>query len=78
MPSITDANCIAVLNAAASAELGLVIRTNDPVRARTALYSARLKIADTELQGLQIRVSPNDPEGEIWLINTARINRSIV
>jgi hypothetical protein len=78
MPSITDANCIAVLNAAASAELGLVIRTNDPVRARTALYSARLKIADTELQGLQIRVSPNDPEGEIWLINTARVNRSIV
>jgi hypothetical protein len=78
MPSITDANCVAVLNAAASAELGLVIRTNDPVRARTALYSARLKIADTELQGLQIRVSPNDPEGEIWLINTARANRSIV
>jgi|HubBroStandDraft_4_1064222.scaffolds.fasta_scaffold1116140_2 hypothetical protein len=78
MPSITDANCVAVLNAAASAELGLVIRTNDPVRARTALYSARLKIADTELQGLQIRVSPNDPEGEIWLINTARVNRSIV
>lgn len=66
-----DMQCHTVLLAAASAEVGLVLRTNDPYRARASLYRFRNAIGDAELRGLQIRVSPDDSEHEIWIIRQA-------
>ena len=63
----------AILYEALSAEFGLVLRTNDPTKARATLYTARRELGDTELAPLMIRVSPNDSEHEIWLIRKDRI-----
>lgn len=68
MPSPQDIQCHTILRAATSAELGLVLRTNDPYRARASLYKARKDIGDIELAALQIRTSPDDPEHELWII----------
>jgi hypothetical protein len=48
--------------------MGLVVRTNDPVKARASLYHTRKLLGDTALSTLQIRVSPNDSEHEIWVL----------
>jgi hypothetical protein len=59
-----------ILQQAASAEYGIAIRTSDPYRARTELYNARKELNDPTLTGLQIRVSPDNPNGEIWLLRS--------
>lgn len=71
MPSQLDLQCTTILYAASSAELGLVIKTNDPYKARQSFYKVRQTLGDADLAGLQIRVSPNDPEHEIWLLRRA-------
>lgn len=68
MPSPLEIQCSTILYAAISAEFGLVIKTNNPYKARASLYKVRRDLGDTELAALQIRVSPNDSEGEIWLL----------
>ena len=68
MPSSLEIQCSTILYAAISAEFGLVIKTNNPYKARASLYKTRRAIGDTELAKLQIRVSPNNSEGEIWLL----------
>jgi hypothetical protein len=77
MTSSLDMQCRAILYAAASAEIGIVVRTNDPVRARLALYKVRRELGDTELAKLQIRVSPTDSEHEIWIIRNASVTVSL-
>lgn len=63
-----DLQCIAILREALSATYGVVVATSNAARARTAFYAARNKIRDSELAQLQIRVSPDDSEGELWII----------
>jgi hypothetical protein len=75
--SAAELNCLTVLQAAATTDLGLIVKTNNPTRARAMLYVVRQKVGDTQLADIQIRVSPDDPEGEIWLIHTERANASI-
>lgn len=65
-PSPHELQCLVILQAAASATLGLVITTNNPFKARAALYDARK--GDPSLASLHIRVSPNDSEHELWII----------
>lgn len=60
--------CASILSAAASAEFGLVLRTNDPARARALLYKVRKDIGDSEWNKLMIRISPDDSEHELWII----------
>lgn len=68
-----EIQCHTILLAASTAEFGLVVKTNDPYRARASLYGFRTKLGDPELATLQIRVSPNDSEQEIWIIRPAAV-----
>jgi hypothetical protein len=69
MPSFQETHCLTVLYAGASAAIGLVLRTDDPAKARAALYHARNMLNDPELASLTIRVSPDDSEHELWLLS---------
>lgn len=66
-----EMQCVTILQAAASAEYGIVLKTNDPAKARATLYRVRKDLGDTELAKLMIRVSPDDSEGELWIIRNA-------
>jgi hypothetical protein len=66
--SPVELQCSTILLAAASATFGLVVRTNSPYKARAMLYRVRKELGDTTLEGLHIRVSPDDTEGAIWVI----------
>ena len=75
--NVLDTQCLTILQAAASAEIGLCIKTNDPYKARASLYRFRKDLGDHELKQLQIRVSPNDSEGELWIIRNVNAALSI-
>lgn len=68
MPTNLELQCAQVLHSAASADLGIVLRTNNPTKARASLYNTRKMLSDPVLDNLHIRVSPNDSENEIWII----------
>lgn len=68
MPSVLDIQCHAVLTAAASADIGIVVNTNNPVKARASIYAFRKALADPSFADIHIRVSPNDSEHELWVI----------
>lgn len=55
--------------AAFSRPLGIWVRCVDPIRAKQLLYSTRTRLADPDLAHLEIRTSPTDPRGTLWLIN---------
>lgn len=66
MASALEMQALTVLEAAAALPLGLVLRTNDSYRARQILY--RFRRDNAALRCIQIRLSPNDPDHELWLI----------
>jgi hypothetical protein len=74
MPSALDQHCITILYAVASSGFGLVIYTDDPVKARYTLYRVRKEVGDVVLANIQIRVSPNDSEHELWLLRMDTAN----
>lgn len=54
--------------------LGIYLTTPDPVRLKDHLYNARAaaqRQGDRAYDHLQIRTSPRDPKGELWLVNPA-------
>lgn len=53
---------------ALAAPIGIVLRSNDPERARAACYSARAKAGDPALAALEIRLSPRAPKAELFLV----------
>ena len=55
-----------VLEAALAADIGLLLRTNDPTKLRMALYAARREAGRPEFDQLQFRLSPF--EGEPGLV----------
>jgi hypothetical protein len=62
-----------ILNAALTSALGIVVRTNDAAKARATLYRVRKLLGDVELGQLQIRVSPDDSEHELWIIRKTEV-----
>ena len=72
MPTPLEVSCASVLYAAASSTFGIVVRTNDPTKARAAIYRFRNTLSDPELASLSIRVSPENSEGAIWILNGKR------
>ena len=48
---------------------GVKVRVSDPNRAKTALYSTRAKLKDPDIAHLEVRTSPTDPKGELWIVN---------
>jgi hypothetical protein len=68
MPSAQEFNCLAVLQAASTSALGIVVRTNNPASARQKLYNFRKDLGDPTFADIHIRVSPDDSEHELWLL----------
>jgi hypothetical protein len=77
VPTPLDLQCDAILAAASSAALGIVVFTHNPAKARAALYAYRSKLGKPEYNNLQIRVSPTASETEIWIIRTTSVTLSV-
>jgi hypothetical protein len=73
MPSQLEQQCLIILTAAASAAVGIVVGTNNPTKARAAIYKMRRDFANPEFDNIHIRVSPDNSEGELWLIQKDRM-----
>jgi len=70
-----------ILNAAIQAEVGITVRIDVPqdstmttpsLRAKQVLY--RFSKEDADFKDLQIRLSPDDPDKELWIINKRHIS----
>lgn len=61
-----------ILNTAATAPFGIAVRVSNVYVARAVLYRVRKLLGDSALAQLQIRVSPDDAEGELWLVRKPR------
>lgn len=48
---------------------GVKVKVSDPARAKTLLYTARAKLRDPDIAHLEVRTSPTDPTGELWVVN---------
>jgi len=57
-----------VLYAALAAEVGLVVKVESTLRAKAVLYALRKRLGDPALDVLQVRLSPDDPDHELWLV----------
>lgn len=56
--------------AALGQPLGIWLRLRgDPARVKSLLYAARRRLNDPSLAHLEIRTSPQDPRGTLWIIN---------
>ena len=56
-----------ILYLALAEPIGLLLRSNDPARARAQLYAERKRSGDPDLAGLQIRSSPLE-DGELVIV----------
>ena len=63
------AQCETIWAAAAASTYGICVRTNNPTKARAALYDFRQEVKDPALGQLSIRIAPDNTEGAIWIIN---------
>jgi hypothetical protein len=69
-----------ILLAAAMADVGVIVEVLDPsgtviapaLRAKQVLY--RFKSEDADFSNIQILLSPDNPDGELWLINKRTMN----
>lgn len=64
----TEYQAIAIMQAAVNSRHGITVPTNDPQRCRLALYATRRLVGDVEFNKLIARVSPDNSEGELWLV----------
>lgn len=75
MPSALELAAASILYQALEAPLGigLIVRTGteSSLRGKAILYRFRREIGDPALMCLQIRLSPDDPEHELWIIRGA-------
>ena len=74
MPTMIEVQCGMVLQTALEAELAIRVKTNNPARARLSLYNTRKALGNIEFAQLQIRISPDAPDGELWIINLDKVN----
>ena len=49
-------------------EHGIAVPCSDPLLLRTHLYKERKQSGDPDLDVLEFRVSPMNPEGELWIL----------
>ena len=69
--TVLELQCLAIWKAALSSTVGIRVGTNDPTRARALMYKVRSTAGDVELNPLMIRVSPDDSEGELWILRNS-------
>jgi hypothetical protein len=79
MPTALELAARDILEAAASSATGIRCRILTPVgidsvtptlRAKQVLYRFRRELGDPRYAQIQIRLSPDDPDNELWLIRT--------
>jgi len=69
-----DRKWLELLRLASLTSYGLAIAVSDVAGAKRNLYAARRQVP--ALEGLQLRTSPDDPTGEIWLVKVRAPNGS--
>ena len=74
MPNAQETQAMTILYAACSAMLGIVVKTTNPTRARQLFYATRNELGDPTLNDIQIKASPDNVEGEIWIIRKSVVN----
>ncbi len=67
---MNEADIQAMLYEALAQPVGLLLTSDDPTRAREAIYRARAKLADEELGRLQVRLV-DLPDGQIAIVKGA-------
>jgi hypothetical protein len=70
-----ETNWLEFLYAALGSAYGVVIAVSDADAAKQALYRARAKSGDPDLNRLQLRTSPTDPIEHIWIVKDAEAER---
>ncbi len=72
--TLLAAGAFQILSQAAQAETGVIVEITSPVpmiapalRAKQVLY--RFKGENSDFANIQILLSPDNPDGELWLIN---------
>ena len=60
-------NELLLLYEALAEPIGLVVQVSDFPLAQSRLYAARRKSGDPSLAVLQLRRSPYNPDGELWI-----------
>lgn len=77
MASNLELAAFAALRAACDAEHGVILRVEVPpgitavtpaLRAKQVLYRFRSELNDAEFKQIQIRLSPDKPDTELWLV----------
>lgn len=59
---------LSVLRSALQSERGVVVSVSDATLAKQQMYRARGEAPGEGLDDLQLRTSPDDPIGEIWIV----------
>lgn len=62
---------LSLLYQALASPRGIVLAVTDFVPCQAKLYKARKDSGDPALAALQFRRSPQNPEGEIWIVKGA-------
>jgi hypothetical protein len=57
-----------ILYSALATPLGIVVAVSDVEAAKQQIYRTRASTGDPSLACLQLRTSPDNPTGEIWLV----------
>lgn len=82
MPTDLELAALHALRAATNARLGVSLRIETPggesvvtpaLRAKQIIYRFRKALGDPQFAKIQVRLSPDDPDHRLWLINTADI-----
>ena len=77
MPTLLELASLAILNACVASDHGIIIKietrgetdVNTPaLRAKQTLYRFRKESGNPEYKNIQIRLSPDNPDTELWLL----------
>lgn len=63
-------NLLEILYSAYNAEIGVIVRTDNPERLRQKLYAERKK--DPDLACLSFRISPTNPDSELFIMRNTK------
>ena len=83
MPTALEITALAALRATADCEVGMIFRVElaqgtemmtPSLRAKQVLYRFRKELGDERFLKIQIRLSPDDPDNELWLINQSALS----
>lgn len=63
----------AIYRDAIACETGLIVRTNHVMRAKAMFYTYRKELGNPDYMFIQIRISPTNPETDLWFIRMKEV-----